>query len=641
MNTMVSLLTEYLLTAQCDIARPENYPADYADEALRKGLDTYDFVVVGAGSAGSVVASRLSENRQWKVLVLEAGDNPPQESEVPALSIAIRHNQYVYDYYTQANARSCKAFKNNQCYWPRGKTLGGSGAINALMYLRGNRRDYDIWLEMGNPGWGYDDLWPYFEKSTTPPPSPRQNKSCPCSRGYIGIRDFQHINNEAFRVVYKAAEELGQPVFEHFGKDNYVGYSSVQGTVEHGKRTTTAKGYLTPASKCSNLQVIKNAHVTKLNFDNKGQRLKSLTFSIKQRRRPLTVRVRREVILSAGSIDTPKLLMLSGIGPREVLTPLHIPVLQDLPVGRNLQDHVFNVVFAKFNGSRMQPLETLDMVYQYLLYRNGSLASIDSMSLVGFIDVLDKPYKNYPDVQIIHRAFSQGDDRIFKNFLDSTDMLEEYKKYLLQVVGENSLLLFLTLVSHPKSRGTITLNSRSHKDPPKIDANYFADPEDMDVMLKAMAYLEKFVNTSVFRERQGELVHLPIKECDQHEFKSEKYWRCYSTYMSTTCYHPVGTAKMGPVDDGSAVVDPRLRVKGVHNLRVVDASIMPTIPGVNTNGPTIMLAEKASDLIKEDWLQSGNDSRVNEELGEEEEEKEDEEEDDYDIQHHVENGDNS
>uniref|UniRef100_A0A1I8M1U8 Glucose-methanol-choline oxidoreductase N-terminal domain-containing protein n=1 Tax=Musca domestica TaxID=7370 RepID=A0A1I8M1U8_MUSDO len=327
MNTMVSMLTEYLLAAQCNISRAEDYPSDYAGEALRHGLDTYDFVVVGAGSAGSVVASRLSENRKWKILVLEAGDNPPQESEVPAMSMAILHSRYVYDYYTEPNGRSCRAFKNAQCYWPRAKMMGGSGAVNALMYLRGNRRDYDVWLEMGNPGWGYDDVWPYFEKSV----SPTQNNSS--SQGYIEVNEFQRVNKEAFEMVYTAAKEVGQPVFENFGKDNYRGYSSVLGTVKDGRRTPTAKGYLTPASKQPNLQVIKNAQVVKLNFDGRGQRVKSLTFLLnhKLQKRRLTVKIRKEAILSAGSIDTPKLLMLSGLGPQEVLQPLHIPVLHDLP----------------------------------------------------------------------------------------------------------------------------------------------------------------------------------------------------------------------------------------------------------------------------------------------------------------------
>ncbi|XP_061391343.1 glucose dehydrogenase [FAD, quinone]-like [Musca vetustissima] len=619
MNTMVSLLTEYLLAAQCDIARPEYYPADYAEEALRKGLDRYDFVVVGAGSAGSVVASRLSENPKWKILVLEAGENPPQESEVPALSMALRHNRYVYDYYTEPNGRSCRAFKRDQCYWPRGRMLGGSGAINAMMYLRGNRQDYDKWLEMGNPGWGYDDVWPYFEKSVTPPPAENGTSS----QDYIAISDFEHLDEEAFRMVYQAAQELGQPVFEHFGRDNYRGYSSVQGTVSGGYRTTTAKGYLTPASRRQNLQVIKNAQVVKINFDTKGKRVKSLTFLIQQKRRTLTVKIRKEAILSAGSIDTPKLLMLSGIGPREVLDPLHIPILQDLPVGENLQDHVFNVVFARYNGSQIQSTDSLDMVYDYLVYKNGTLSTIGSMSLVGFIDVLPKTKNDYPDVQIIHKAFRQGDEQSLKTFLVSTDMREEIQEHLLQEIREHSLLLFLTLISHPTSRGSVTLNSRSYQKPPKIDANYFGDPADMDVMLKSMEYLERFVNTSAFHARQAELVHIPFKECDQFAFKSEKYWRCYSTYMSTTCYHPVGTTKMAPREDPSAVVDSRLRVKGVTNLRVIDASIMPTIPGVNTNGPTIMVAEKAADLIKEDWLQNRNMKEAGGEPEEEDVEEED------------------
>ncbi|XP_075156554.1 glucose dehydrogenase [FAD, quinone]-like [Haematobia irritans] len=597
MNTMVSLLTEYLLGAQCQLAKPELYPPDYGDTALYRGLDSYDFVVIGAGTEGSVVASRLSENPQWKVLILEAGGNPPQESEVPSMALTISRTYFMYNYTTVANNRSCRAFNNNQCYWPRGRLLGGSGAVNALMYLRGNRRDYDEWLEAGNTGWGYDDVWPYFEKSLTPPDDREAT-----TKGYIEVNQFLPTQEDEHNLLFKAAHEMGQPLPREFGKDNYIGYTNVPGFVKDGLRSTTAKGYLTPASNRSNLQVIKNAQVMHLDFDAEGKRVRRVRFSLKNRR-SMNVKVRREVILSAGAIDSPKLLMLSGIGPRAILKPLRIPVIQDLPVGENLQDHVMAMVFAKYKGSEINMTSQLDDAYEYLVYKKGPLATIGIMNLVGLVD-LDGKDSNYPRLQIIHLNIRKNEQQKMKSFFETNGMRNEIQEIILKSLKTHSIMIFFLLVAHPKSKGSIRLKSKSPKDEPIIDANYFGNNEDMNTMVKSLRYIEKFVNTSVLKERHAEIIHISLEDCKQWVVGSDEYWRCYATYMTKTCYHPVGTVKMGPSTDNSSVVDPRLRVKGVTNLRVVDASIMPTIPGVNTNAPTIMVAEKASDIVKEDWAES-------------------------------------
>ncbi|XP_075156916.1 glucose dehydrogenase [FAD, quinone]-like [Haematobia irritans] len=595
MNTMVSLLTEYLLTAKCDLNEGEKQSRESEEKRFPNVRDTYDFIIVGAGSAGSVVASRLSENPQWKVLVLEAGEDPPIESEVPAMALTMQHSPYAYNYYTVANNRSCLALENEQCYWPRGKMFGGSGAINFLLYLRGNRRDYDTWLDMGNTGWGYEDLWPYFEKSIK---SEHNEIGKQQHRGYIEVNEFEKApeNKEVFEMLLKAAEEMQQPLPPSFDKDQPMGYAFSPGTVNKGHRTTTAKGYLNRVGYSKNLKIIKNAQVTKLNFQ--GKRVVSLDFVVNDRKR-VNVEVNKEVIVAAGSLDTPKLLMLSGIGPQEVLKPLNIPMINHLPVGENLQDHVLVQLFVKFNGSQQTKEDQLDSVYQYLVYQKGPLASLSVSSLVGLVNV--DGMSMYPDIQYLHFSFQKNEIETLQTYLKAVGMKEDKANYLMEVIKENAILLIFIVLLHPKSRGSVIITSKSFKDPPTIDTNYFSAPEDIESMLRALNYAENFVNSQTLQEKNAEIIHIPLQECDLHQFKSPEYWNCYIKYMSYTCYHPVGTVQMGSLDNNSSVVDPRLKVKDLENLRVADASIMPTLPSANTNAASIMIGEKASDLIKEDW----------------------------------------
>uniref|UniRef100_A0A1I8Q0T7 Glucose-methanol-choline oxidoreductase N-terminal domain-containing protein n=1 Tax=Stomoxys calcitrans TaxID=35570 RepID=A0A1I8Q0T7_STOCA len=595
MNTLVTLLVQSLYTAQCDLGHEEEYSVDYGDEAMARSASlSFDFVVIGAGSAGSVVASRLSENPQWRVLLLEAGDNPMHESEVPRLFLSQQQSK-IYSYLTEPTDRACNAYNSNRCHWVQGKGMGGTGAINGLLYMKGLRQDYDNWLRMGNTGWGYDDVRPYLEKATRP----QGNSSHPL--GYVVVQDFEHSDEDIVQAILQAAKELHQPTVDVLNENTPLGYGVVQGTVSKGRRTGSAKGYLGRLSQRDNLKIIKNAQVTKLKFDVTGKRIKSIDFILNQKQQ-FSVAVGREAILSAGSLNTPKLLMLSGIGPKKVLKPLLIPIMRNLPVGKNFHDHFVALAFVAFNEEADAKLLP-NMVYDYLINGKGLLASVGAARLVGLINVNENGNDTLPNLEIHHFCFRRGEILGLNAVLTQLSMKPQFKDYLVNSLNDHGIIIVGMSLLQPKSRGVISVKSKSYQDPPVFKANYLHVKEDSETLVRGLQYVDRFVATQALQNKwQMQIIHVPVPECDQYEFKSQSYWECHVKYFTNSCYHAVGTAKMGSADDESAVVNPRLLVKGVDNLRVIDASVMPQITSTNTNGPTIMIAEKGADIIKEDWL---------------------------------------
>ncbi|EFN68710.1 Glucose dehydrogenase [acceptor] [Camponotus floridanus] len=594
-------LVQTLLAAQCSLAS-DIYPPDRSEEIAASNIE-FDFIIVGSGSAGSVVANRLTEVEDWKVLLIEAGDNPSVFNEIPGAILMQLNSPVDYSYDVEPEKFACHGSKNKLCKWAKGKALGGSSTLNAMLYIMGNDEDYNEWSRMGNEGWSYDEVLPYFKKSQSCGHGHSDEwRSKYCGHdGPLNIRYFNYTNPDVFEMVLDAAREMDIPILDVINNgEKFIGYGVAQGTLDKGRRMSTSKAFLSSIKDRSNLYVMKSTRADAILLD--GTRAVGVRVTLKDGR-SIDVKASKEVILSAGSIGSPQLLMLSGIGPKQHLYEMGIPNVVDLPVGQNLQDHLrWTGIFLDFknHSAIFSPTYLLDEAYEYLIYNRGPFATSAAYDLHGFVNVHDSSSK-YPNIQFHHIHFLQGQmDKAFASLVQMY-INKEISQDIVKLLTDKSILAPIPVLLKPKSTGELRLRSKDPADPIRIFANYYSVQEDMDTMLKSLDIVKKMLNTETFKRHGIRLHHLDIADCRDTEPDSEEYWKCNLRHMSFTIYHPVGTTKMGPQSDPTAVVSPRLKVHGIQGLRVIDASIMPTITSGNTNAPTIMIGEKGADLIKEDW----------------------------------------
>jgi choline dehydrogenase len=525
--------------------------------------NTHDFIVVGAGSAGCVLANRLSENGKYSVLLLEAG---PKDS-YPWIHVPIGygktmfHKVYNWGFYTEPEP----GMHNRRIYWPRGRCLGGSSSINGLIYVRGQAEDYDHWAALGNKGWAWNDVLPYFIKSerNSRGPSAYHGGDGPLWCSDIGER------HELMEAIIRAGEELGVPRTDDFNGAAQEGVGYYQLFTRRGWRSSTAVAYLRPAKKRPNLRIETDAHATELILQ--GARVVGVKYE--QHGVLREAWASREVILSAGALQSPQLLQLSGIGRASFLQSLGIPVVKDLPgVGENLQDHLQLRVMYKVgkpittNDELRSLLGQVRMGAQYVFRRSGPLAiGINQGGL--FTRVF--PESRTPDIQFHFSTLS-------------ADMAGAKPHAW-------SGCTFSVCQLRPESRGTVMIKSRDARQAPAMQPNYLSAEADRRCAIEGVKFARKLAATSALRPYITE-EYRPggdaVTDQDVLEFARE---------YGATIFHPSGTCKMGT--DPMAVVDERLRVHGVQGLRVVDCSVMPTLVSGNTNAPVVMMAEKASDMI--------------------------------------------
>lgn len=470
-----------------------------------------------------------------------------------------------------------------------------------MVYIRGNDRDYNDWEKLGNPTWGWNNVLEYFKKSE----DMRVVEVAQAFGGkYHGIGgplkvDIYNPDSPIREMFLNASQELGYKLLSNIDEE-YIGMHTVLATIDNDIRSSAARAFLQPIRNRTNLHVIKNAHVTKIEFDPLG-RANGVQFRINGTT-TLTARQSKEIIMSAGAINTPHILMLSGIGKRKYLKKLNIESVSNVAVGRNLQDHPATNIFFRINNPAPTMVEKtstlLDDLRQYLTQRSGPLTRIQSFSLAGFFNTVNLT-DLYPDIQVAPYYFEKGQPEKLNDFFTSTGYDASVLNNVVLANQDSDIILFYIIILKPVSTGKIILRSNNPFEYPQIQSNFLKKPEDLQTLVRGINLVRRFLNTTSFQEHQVEEISINLPECNL--LGPEKYMECYVRHVSTTACHPAGTVKMGPLSDENSVVDSRLRLRGIKGVRVIDASIMPNIISGNTNAPTIMIGEKGSDFIKEDW----------------------------------------
>lgn len=580
-------LLEVFIRSQCDLEDPCGRP-----ESRSVPDPIYDFIVVGGGSSGAVVASRLSEIPHWRVLLIEAGVDEPTGTQVPSMFLNFVGSDIDWSYRTEPEEHACLNEAGRMCSWPRGKVIGGTSVMNGMMYIRGSRRDYDDWAALGNTGWSYQDVLPYFLKS--------EDNQQPhlMDHGYHGVGGYLTVNQFPYHpplshAILQAGREMGYEVRDLNGVSR-TGFAIAQTTSRNGSRLSTAKAFLRPVKHRHNLHIMLNTTVAKVLVNETTKEAYGVVV-IRGGHSGMNevILARNEIIISGGAVNSPQILMLSGIGPKEDLKSVGIPVIVDLPgVGRNLHNHVAYFVNFLINDTDTQALNWATAM-EYLLFRDGLMSGTGISEVTALLNSkYNNPDDDNPDLQFFFGGFlancartGQVGERVNSNNTNAQRPVN-----------------IIPAVLHPMSRGYLTLRNADPLAHPKIVANYLSQPADIATLVDGIKIAIAMSQTPSLQRYGFRLDETPVPGCENITFGCDAYWDCAVRRQTGPENHQAGTCRMGPAGDHGAVVDPELRVYGVDRLRVIDASVMPKVTSGNTNAPAIMIAEKGVDMIKSTWF---------------------------------------
>ncbi|XP_037917987.1 glucose dehydrogenase [FAD, quinone]-like [Hermetia illucens] len=562
----------------------------------------YDFIIVGSGPAGSVIANRLTENPQWNVLLIETGGVENLFHEIPALAAFLQGTSSNWNYKSTPQYNACYGMNNNECALPRGKVLGGTSAINYMIYNRGNRRDFDRWAAAGNVGWSYREVLPYFLKSERANLRAWRNSPYHNTQGLLSTEDVPYRSGMVGPFV-QAGVEAGLNEVDYNG-ESQVGISFVQANTLRGRRHSAARAFLKPIQFRPNLHVMINTRVTKVLINPVSKEAYGVEYSYKKKR--YEVGAKREVILSAGAFNSPQLLMLSGIGPQEHLNQLQIPLIKDLPVGKLLYDHMSHfgptfILNSTGNTLLVSDLNVNDFK-QYIKGR-GRLTLIGGVEALAFVKTPNSEEPpDMPDVELIFvpGSFASDQGTGLKRGANVKDDVYDTVFKQLETIPQDHFSTLIMLF-HPKSVGYIHLRDKNPFHWPIIDPQYFTRQEDVETLLYGIKAAIRLSQSPALQRLGARLHDTPLPQCREHHFGSDNYWRCSIRTLSYTLHHQVATCKMGIPEDPTTVVNPQLQVHGILRLRVADTSVIPFPPTSHTNAMSVMIGEKTADMIKDTW----------------------------------------